>query len=328
MKNIKLGFIGTGGIAHLHAKQMLAEKNVEIEAIADPSAHNRERFLTTFNLSEVEQFANHQDMLENIVLDAVIICSPHTLHKQHVVDALKHQCHVLVEKPMACTVEEATLLIELAKEKGKILQVSYQRHFEPAFLYIRNAISEGVIGKLTSVSANLYQEWGHLSKETWRQNPALSGGGMLMDSGSHIIDVLLWTTGLNPLEIKSTIETHGSPVELDSVSTIRFENNVIAGLTVIGNAPCWHETYVFCGDQGAIFFDNGKITIRTLGEEPIVPVLPKQITNSDRSFICSILGEHEVKVPGNFAKEVVRLTERIYQSAGYQPNPVKKEESL
>ncbi|WP_226527460.1 Gfo/Idh/MocA family protein [Metabacillus niabensis] len=328
MKQIKLGFIGTGGIAHLHAKQMLAEKNVEIEAIADPSAHNRELFLKTFNLLEVEQFSDHQEMLENSALDAVIICSPHTLHKQHVVDALEHQCHVLVEKPMACSVEESTLLIDLAKEKGKILQVSYQRHFEPAFLYIRNAISDGVIGKLTSVSANLYQEWGHLSKNTWRQNPDLSGGGMLMDSGSHIIDVLLWTTGLKPLEIKSTIETHGRSVELDSISTIRFENNVIAGLTIIGNAPSWHETYVFCGEQGAIFFDNGKLWIRKLGEEPILPVLPEQTTNSDQSFIRSILGEHEVMVPGDFAKEVVGLTEKIYQSSGYQPHSAQKEGSL
>ncbi|HZH60546.1 MAG TPA: Gfo/Idh/MocA family oxidoreductase [Metabacillus sp.] len=328
MKKLKLGFIGTGGIAHLHAKQMLDEKSIEISAIADPSTHNRERFRTTFHLTGVDQYSDHEEMLEEVVLDAVVICSPHTLHKQHVVDALEHQCLVLVEKPMACSVEESALLIELAKEKGKILQVSYHRHFEPPFLYIRNAISEGIIGKLSSVSASLYQEWGHLSKDTWRQEPALSGGGMLMDSGSHIIDVLLWTTGLKPLEVKSTIETHESPVELDSVSTIRFENNVVAGLTIIGNAPCWHETYVFCGDQGAIFFDNGKITVQKLGKEPIIPVLPEQTTNSDKSFISSIVGEHEVMVPGSFAKEVVRLTEKIYENAGYHPYSVKKEGSL
>lgn len=324
MKTIKIGFIGTGGIAHLHVKQLLDENNVEIAAIADPSDTNRNLLVTTFKLNHTKQFSDHQEMLESVPLDAVVICSPHTLHYQHVVECLEHQCHVLVEKPMACSLEESTALIELAHKKGKLLQVSYQRHFEPAFIYIRDAISEGVIGKLSSVSATLYQEWGHLSKGTWRQEPTLSGGGMLMDSGSHIVDVLLWTTGLKPIDVKSTIETHGCSVELDSISTIRFEDNVVAGLTIIGNAPCWHETYVFCGDQGAIFYDNGNITIRKLGEEPTTPELPEQITNSDKSFIASIVGEHEVKVPGSFASEVVRLTEKIYQSAGYHPYTAAK----
>lgn len=90
MKKIKIGFIGTGGIAHLHAKQMLDEKNVKITAIADPSAQSRERFLTAFHLTDVKQYSDHEEMLENVVLDAIVICSPHTLHKQHVVDALEH----------------------------------------------------------------------------------------------------------------------------------------------------------------------------------------------------------------------------------------------
>lgn len=74
-----------------------------------------------------------------------------------------------------------------------------------------------------------------------------------MDSGSHIIDVLLWTTGLSPLEVTTQMQQHDTPVELDSFTSIRFENDVIAGLNIVGYAPCWHETYVFCGDNGGIF---------------------------------------------------------------------------
>lgn len=139
-----------------------------------------------------------------------------------------------------------------------------------------------------------------------------------MDSGSHIVDVLLWTTGLKPIEVESKIEQHHTPVEQDSFTSIRFENNVVAGLNIVGNAPCWHETYVFCGENGAIFFDNGKIVLRLNGKEPVIPELPQQTTNSDKSFIDAILGHHNVMVPGDFAKEVVKLTERIYQSAGYK----------
>ncbi|KKI90394.1 oxidoreductase [Bacillus sp. SA1-12] len=319
MVKIRLGIIGTGGISHLHVKQLGDIENADIVAVSDPNEKNRKTLIEKFNLKEVSEFDHHQDMLEVVPMDAVLICSPHTLHYQHVVDSINHDCHVLIEKPMACSLKEAEELIELASKANKLLQVSYQRHFEPAFLYIREAIANGKIGKLTSITASLYQDWKHLTKGTWRQIPSLSGGGMLMDSGSHIVDVLLWTTSLKALEVESKMELHQTPVEQDSFTAIRFENNVVAGLNIIGNAPCWHETYVFCGEDGAIFYDNGKITLKLLGQDAIEPELPQQTTNSDKSFIEAILGNQEVMVPGEFAKEVVTLTERIYQAAGYQP---------
>jgi predicted dehydrogenase len=317
--SVRLGIIGTGGISHLHVQQIGEIKNAQIVAVADPSQENRRHLIKKFNLEQIAEFNHHQDMLETVPMDAVLICSPHTLHYQQAADSIHHGCHVLIEKPMACSLIEAEQLIDLAKKANKVLQVSYQRHFEPAFLYIREAISNGKIGKLTSITASLYQDWNRLTTGSWRQNPALSGGGMLMDSGSHIVDVLLWTTGLKPLDLESKIENHQTPVELDSFTTIRFENNVVAGLNIVGNAPCWHETYVFCGENGAIFYDNGKIVLRPLGKESIVPGLPPQTTNSDKSFIDAILGLQNVMVPGEFAKEVVALTERIYKAAGYQP---------
>jgi predicted dehydrogenase len=318
MEKVKIGIVGTGGISHLHVKQLEELENATIVAVADPNSQNREVLIKKFNLENIVQFDDHLAMLENIPIDAVVICSPHTLHFRQAVDAINNNCHVLIEKPMACSLEEAEHLIDIAKKADRVLQVSYQRHFEPAFLYIRDAISSGTIGKLTSVTASLYQEWKRITCGTWRQNPSLSGGGMLMDSGSHIIDVLLWTTGLKPIEVESKLEQHHTHVEQDSFTAIRFENNVVAGLNIVGNAPCWHETYVFCGENGGIFYDNGKIVLRLNGKEPSNPELPKQTTNSDKSFIDAILGHHDVMVPGDFAKEVVKLTERIYQAAGYK----------
>lgn len=93
-----------------------------------------------------------------------------------------------------------------------------------------------------------------------------------MDSGSHIIDVLLWTTGLTPVEVKPNLHLQGALVEIDSFTSIRFVEGAVAGLNIVGYAPCWHETYVFCGEDGGIFYDNGNITIRRLGQEPVVPV--------------------------------------------------------
>ena len=318
IEKVRVGMIGTGGISHWHARQLKELDYAVISAVTDPSPENREKIISEYKLDGVRQFEDYKEMLDSVELDAVIICSPHTLHFQQAMDVLNSGCHVLIEKPMACSQDEAEHLIETAEKLGKILQVSYQRHFQPEFLFIRDAIANGTIGKLTSVTASLYQEWGQGTTGSWRQNPALSGGGMLMDSGSHIIDVLLWTTGLKPIEVTTQMQQHNAPVELDSFTSIRFENDVVAGLNIVGYAPCWHETYVFCGDNGGIFYDNGKITIRKLGEEPVIPQLPEQTTNQDKSFIDAILGKHEVMVPGQFAKEVVKLTEMIYEVGGIQ----------
>ncbi|MBP1991800.1 Gfo/Idh/MocA family protein [Paenibacillus eucommiae] len=320
MGKIRLGLIGTGGVAGLHARQLQElHEEVAITAIADTSAQSRETFTANFGLQDVASFSDYQIMINETELDAVVICSPHTLHYRQASDVLNKGLHVLIEKPMTCSSAEAGQLLAIAKQSGKVMQVSYQRHFQPEFIYIREAIARGEIGKLTSITASLYQGWQQATAGTWRQNPALSGGGFLMDSGSHIIDVLLWTTGLTPVEVKSQLSQQGSDVEMDSFSSIRFEEGPVAGLNLVGNSPCWHETYVFCGDHGGIFYDNGKITLSRFHQETVVPDLPKQVSNSDKSFVEAILGRQEVQVPGAFALKVVQLSEMVYGAAGYKP---------
>lgn len=145
METIRIGFIGAGGIAHLHASQMLALEDVEITAIAEPNDQSALHFLTTFGLVNTRRYSSHEDMLEESGLDAVIICSPHTLHFAQALDVLNAGCHVLIEKPMTCSSREAEQLITAAEERSMLLQVSYQRHFQPEFIYIRQAIADGVI---------------------------------------------------------------------------------------------------------------------------------------------------------------------------------------
>ncbi len=318
MEKLRVGMIGTGGISHWHCRQLLElNDEVEIVALADPNEQSLATVTDKFALENALRFSDYQALLDNARPDAVVICTPHTLHAKHMMDSLAHGCHVLVEKPMTESTSQADALIAAAKTAGKVMQVSYQRHFQPEFHYIRQAVNDGVIGPLTSVTASLYQEWIRLSQGTWRQDPALSGGGFLMDSGSHIVDVLLWITGLEPQTVRTTLSRRGTPVEIDSFTSIEFAGGVTCGLNLVGSAPHWHETYAFCGERGAIFYDDGKITVRRFKEEPFAPQLPPQTTNQDKSFVDAIAGRHDVLVPGTFARRVVHLTEMIYRAAGY-----------
>jgi predicted dehydrogenase len=321
MSTIRIGMIGTGNIAHTHINRLRNAANVQIVALSDPSEASRQTLRQKFGLDHAAEFADHAEMLKHSNLDAVIICSPHTLHYRHVSEALSAGKHVLVEKPLTCTSEEAELLIAQADQAGKVLQVSFQRHFLPHFMYIHDAIAAGTIGKLTSVTATLYQDWKDSQQGTWRQNPQLSGGGMLMDSGSHIIDVLLWTTGLTPEEVTTKLQCHGSPVEIDTFTAIRFAEGAVGSLNIVGKTPSkfFFETYAFLGEEGGIFYDNGKIVLRLNGAAPVEPELPKAVTDPDLSFLAAIRGEGENPVPGQYALKVLQLTEQIYDAAGYSP---------
>lgn len=80
---------------------------------------------------------------------------------------------------------------------------------------------------------------------------------------------------------------------------------------------CRFPTSTLCGEDGAIFYENGKISVRELGQESITPKLPEQTSNQDKSFVDAIFGRHEVLIPGSFVKEVVRLTEMAYAAGEY-----------
>ncbi|TNJ63533.1 Gfo/Idh/MocA family oxidoreductase [Paenibacillus hemerocallicola] len=323
MSTIRIGFIGCGNIAHSHVLRLSRVEGVEIVALADPGERGRRLLKQKFGLDRAAEYDDHAEMLNGGDVDAVIICSPHTLHARHAEEALAAGKHVLIEKPMTCSSEEAKHLIATAERAGKVLQVSFQRHFLPPFLYIRSAIADGVIGKLASVTATLYQNWKQSQEGTWRQMPELSGGGMLMDSGSHIIDVLLWTTGLTPQQLSVQLECHGAPVEVDTLTAFRFAEGGIGSMNIIGLAPLGKlkETYAFIGEAGGIFYDNGRVTLTLNGQEPIEPELPESVTDPDRSFVDAILGKHEVLVPGEYALKVVAFTEAIYAAAGYVVEP-------
>ncbi|TDQ42163.1 Gfo/Idh/MocA family protein [Aureibacillus halotolerans] len=322
---VRLGVSGVGGISHLHFRQLADIDEVTVTALSDPNGASIAKAIKQFpELDNAQCYSSYEDMLQTEQLDAILLCSPHTLHFSQAMAALDAGCHVLIEKPMTCSSDEAATLCKQAKAVDKVLQVSYQRHFMPIFQYVKEALTDGTIGELTSVNASLYQHWMVGTRNSWRQTPSLSGGGMLMDSGSHIIDVLLWTTNMTPGTIRAHISQQGSPVEIDSHISLQFEEGPLANIAVIGHAPMWDERFVFCGTKGAIIIDNDKLTLRFPGNDPVVPELPEQVTNQDKSFIDAILGKHDVVVPGEFAEKVVTLTEAIYQAAGYDPTNTKE----
>ena len=311
---IKIGFIGAGGIARHHMKQLSEIAEAQVVAMAEPSEASIAKMVETYpQLSTCRFYSDHREMLDSEQMDAVQIHTPHTLHFPQAMDCLAKNLHVLIEKPLVTTTEHANALIAAAQ--GRVVMVSYQRHYQPTYRYVKQLIDSGALGSLQYIAALQSQGWYKGTRGTWRQEPSLSGGGQLNDSGSHLIDILLWTTGLVPEEVFATIQYYDAKVDIDSAIAVRFRNGARGTISIIGDSPFWWEDFSIWGSKGAILYRNGKLYHQTLGEKMAeVTDLPEG-SNPDRNFVNAILGKEEVQSPPECGLRVIRFTEAAWRSA-------------
>ena len=265
-------------------------------------------------------------MLANVEMDAVEISPPHTLHFEQIIDSLDRGLHVLTEKPMVCSVDHAVQVIEKSEAVGKILMVSYQRHFSPSFRFIRNQIKAGEIGEVLFVNALQDQHWYLSQQGKWRQVHALSGGGQLNDSGSHLLDIVLWMIDETPQTVTAFMNYFDTEVDINSALSIQFANGALANFSVVGTGPgpgMWEDITIW-GSKGAIYSRNGKITCKYGGKDPVEIVdLPSRFASPDQNFVDAILGRDEVQVPAVCGLRVIQLTEAAWESADKGGRPVR-----
>ncbi|MGD8238727.1 MAG: Gfo/Idh/MocA family oxidoreductase [Armatimonadota bacterium] len=320
---IRVGIIGVGGIAQGHIGRLLGTHRVEIPAICDISEEMIERTNQHHPrlAGKWRVYDEYKKMLRDEELDAVNINTPHTLHFEQITAALRRDLHVLAEKPMVCTVEHAEKIVRAARRRKRVVMVSYQRHFQPAYRYVREQIGTGKHGPVHFISALQSQDWVPITK-LWRGDPALSGGGQLNDSGSHLIDIILWMTELEPAEVHAYMDNRGTRVDILSAVNARFTNGALCNISVVGDSVTWHEDIsIWC--ERAAFFIRGPHVIQADPQERIVDErdLPKG-WDPDTNFVRAIFGEEEPQTPPECGLRVIQLTEAAWKS-GKSGKPVK-----
>jgi len=321
---LRIGFIGAGGIAVGHYQRLLETRKACVTALTEPDDGQLRNFHDHCAGSEVlPVYRDYREMLRKEDLDGVVILSPHSFHYAQIVDSLKAGLHVLTEKPMVCSIKHAKALLSKTKDSGKVLMISYQRHYDPMFRYMRGQIQKGVLGDIQFVQAVLCQEWLRLTRGTWRQDPALSCGGQLNDSGSHLVDVLMWVTGLKVREVAAFNTNFDVPVDINSTLALVFENGALGSLSIIGNAPGWYEDHTIVGSKGAFYLRQGSDLMHqdALGR-PMKVRLPRHMGNPDSNFVDAILGRALPETPPECGLRVIEVTEAAWKSAAAGGRPV------
>ena len=336
MSKIRLGIIGCGGNSSGHARRMNENPDVQIVGTCDVNTDIANSYIDR-NLPELDSrpaaFDNIPAMLDETAPDAVVISTPHTLHFEHGMQALNAGCHVLVEKPMVTSAQDAYTIAEKVKETGKVFTIGYNTPCSANFYYIRECVRNQTLGKLELVTGYITQNWLHATKGAWRQVPELSGGGQAYDSGAHLFNSLCWSVESNVAEVHSFIDNHGAAVDINSSTNIRFEDGVFAAIVISGNCPSPGGTHM------ALIFENGRIEVDGWGGgwirvyEGAAELDPPPITDEmsaaspDDNFIDAILGRAEPRTSPMNGIIQSELMDAIYESGrtGLPTRPVKRD---
>jgi predicted dehydrogenase len=326
-KPLRIGAIGAGNNMFHQLKGLAATgEEVEIVAMADPSAAGLERIREQVPAAaQAKVYADHRAMLDAERLDGVIIGSPHTLHYRHVMDALERGLHVSCEKPLVCSVKETRGIVALANSKKLTVVVGYQRRFLGNYRTVRDFVRDPGFGTPMFLQAYQSQYWYKNHMKSWRTDPALSGGGQINDSGSHLIDMLFWILPGRPVEVSAMMDNRGTRVDVDSAITFRCADGCLGNVSIHGSGPQPGivEDITITGESGrAIYLRRGQVSVNKDGAQTQLTEFPPD-RNKNRHWIEVMRGEARNESPPEEFLPTIAFTEACWASAAKGGAPVK-----
>jgi len=253
----RVGFIGAGVMARVHLDGMLSRDDTDVVAVCEPSEPAYARVAQLFDQHGRRVAPNEPDWRRFVEtygreLDAVFIITPHVFHFEQATACLEAGLDVLLEKPMVMTADQATALIETRDRTGGLLVVAFQGSLSPQVREAARLLRSGELGPILNISAVVWQNWATLTEGTWRQQPELSGGGFLFDTGAHMLNTVADLAGEDFTEVAAWLEDDGRPVDIRATVMGRLASGALVTMNGCGSAipSCHSEIRVFT--SGAI----------------------------------------------------------------------------
>ncbi len=322
---ITVGVIGCGKIAHVdHVPNLLNVKGVAITDIYDVVEKKMNLLNAAFGLGA--RCHGSLDALLAQQPDAVVVCTPNSLHYPQAMAALKAGCHVLCEKPMAAATPECSRMIAAAKRAGKVLHINQTLHYWPAYVTFAKLVADGAVGAVRHVRCLRFHDsspdvgWSPGAK--WFVTKAFAGG-IVLDIGVHMADVMKWVAG--PVaEITAFNDTLDKNIDvLDNArALLRFESGATGALELSWTAPVGGGLLELYGSKGALrmgFAPDGQMELITIGGKKKLPktVYPKpvrKVPTSQQAFVDALLGKAPSPTPGELGRDALALCEAIMKS--------------
>lgn len=241
-KRLKIGIIGSGGIARMHVAAYRKLPFVEIVAVADIVPGKAAQFIETQGLTEAVAYDSHLELLKQ-PLDGVSICTPNASHCRTTVDALRAGKHVLLEKPMSVTFDEALEMTRVARETGYMLTIGFQPRYDPNMKRLQEIVQSGRLGNIYYVETGGGRRRGMPGGTFIRKD--LAGAGAMADIGCYSLDLVLHALGHpRPVTVSAFTsnvfgrnplyhpEADRFEVEDFGVALVRFENGMVLNFKI------------------------------------------------------------------------------------------------
>ena len=329
---VRATLIGAGGMARQHIRQMLQLKAVtHITVLCEPSEAMYAEAAKLFVEAGLEPPPNQPDLAQLLKdyagqLDAAFIITPHAYHHDQTQACLEAGLDVLLEKPMVMNAAEAQSLIETRDRTGRVLVVAFPGSLSPQIRAAVRLLRSGEYGPILNISGVLWQNWGPNTTGTWRQNPILSGGGFLFDTGAHLLNTVCDLAGEDFAEVAAWLDQRGRPVETLAVVMGRLKSGALVTLNACGEAipSCASDVRVFC--KKAILYTGiwgENLDVQFRGDEPPRPIPVPPSIGVWEQFLAVRSGDLPNPCPPEVGLRMSRLWDAIRDSAARNGAPVK-----
>lgn len=261
---MKFGIVGTGAMVQRFLSAVQGNVNdVSFISAYSPNAKRRENFAQ--NHPELNVYGDYLKILADPEIDAVYIATPVFTHASLAVEAANHGKHILCEKPMALTMQECNDMVAAAHDNNVTLQIAYMMRYHPAHQYIREQINSGSLGNIQFVHLERtafadFKSPDFPSHRKWFVDKTRSGGGVFMDLGSHLIDLLIYFMGDDIVDCHLTAPVDQEMgVEISGLACLQFRGGTVATVYSSWEVPL-HDNFIqVYGDKGSIQ------AVRTIG---------------------------------------------------------------
>jgi UDP-N-acetyl-2-amino-2-deoxyglucuronate dehydrogenase len=265
---IGFGIFGPGLVGAVHAAALARIPDARLVAVAGAAAGSA-RAASLAAAHDARAVADLDALLDDPAVDAVVVTTPHPLHAAQAIRIAEAGRHVVVEKPMALRLDEATAMIEAAERADVVLSVISQRRWYAPSIRMKAAIDEGRIGRpaLATVEVLGWRGPEYYAMDAWRGTLAGEGGGVLVNQAVHQLDLACWFLG-PPVEVDgwtANVNHPGIEVEDTAVAVVRFASGALATVVASNSQkPGLHARVHVHGDSGAsvgVETDRGSVFV-------------------------------------------------------------------